>query len=47
MSQVLALIAATVSTIAVLVVLFLTVFVLSLAFRASGPPASRKRTGDA
>jgi hypothetical protein len=47
MSQVLALIAATVSTIALLVVLFLTVFVLSLAFRASGPPASRKRTGDA
>ena len=47
MSQVLALIAATVSTIALLVVLFLTVFVLSLAFRANGPPASRKRTRDA
>jgi HAMP domain-containing protein len=45
--QALAVIAATVSTIALLVVLFLTVFVVSLAFRANGPPDSRKRTTDA
>jgi heme/copper-type cytochrome/quinol oxidase subunit 2 len=42
----LAVIAATVSTIALLVVLFLTVFVVSLAFRANRRPDSRKRTTD-
>jgi hypothetical protein len=43
----LAVIAATVSTIAVLVVLFLSLFMVSLALRANGPPESRKRTTDA
>jgi len=43
----LAVIAATVSTIALLVVLFLTVFVVSLASRANGAPDPRKRTTDA
>ena len=46
MPHALALIAATVSAIAVLVVLFLTIFMLSLALRAR-PPQSRKRTTDA
>ena len=47
MLHALAVIAATVSAIAVLVVLFLTIFMLSLALRANGPPQSRKRTTDA
>jgi hypothetical protein len=42
----LAVIAATISTIALLVMLSLTVFVVSLAFRADGAPDSRKRTTD-
>lgn len=46
MFHVLALIAATVSTVALLVVMSLTVFVVSLAFRANNTPGSRKDTAD-
>jgi hypothetical protein len=42
----LAVIAATISTIALLVMLSLTVFVVSLAVRADGPPNSHERTTD-
>ena len=46
MLHALALIAATVSTAALLVVVSLTVFVLSLAFRAKRTPGSRTETRD-
>lgn len=46
MLHVLALIAATVSTAALLVVVSLTVFVLSLAFRVKRTPGSRTDTRD-
>lgn len=46
MLHALALIAATVSTAALLVVVSLTVFVLSLAFRAKRTPGSRTETSD-
>jgi heme/copper-type cytochrome/quinol oxidase subunit 2 len=42
----LAVIAATVSAVALLVMLFLTLFVVSLGFRANATPDSRKRTRD-
>lgn len=46
MVRALAVIAATVSAVAVLVVLFLTLFVASLGFRANATRDSRKRTRD-
>jgi len=42
----LAVIAATVSAVSLLVMLFLTLFVVSLGFRANATPDSRKRTRD-
>jgi len=42
--QALAVVAAAVTAIALLLMLFLTAFVLSLAFRAKASPDSRKRT---
>jgi hypothetical protein len=42
----LAVIAATVSGVALLVMLFLTLFVVSLGFRANATPDSRKPTRD-
>ncbi len=46
MLHALALIAAAVSTAALLVVVSLTIFVVSLAFRAKKKPGSRTGTGD-
>jgi hypothetical protein len=44
--QALAVVATAVSAIALLLMLFLTAFVVSLAFRAKASPDSRKRTTD-
>jgi hypothetical protein len=44
--EALAVVAAAVSAIALLLMLFLTAFVVSLAFRAKAAPDSRKRTTD-
>lgn len=46
MVRALAVIAATVSAVTVLVMLFLTLFVASLGLRANATPDSRKRTRD-